>query len=93
MCCLTQMIVTTVSICEWDNGCFNDTDIKVTWMYLTSEIFVPRDLSRIAINKGIKSRLRWTKNSDWYEIVNPELQRQFFMFVHRSGMRERSIVF
>ena len=31
------------------------------------------DLSRIPVNKGIKSRLGWTKYSDLYEIVRPSL--------------------
>ena len=31
------------------------------------------DLSRIPVNKGIKSRLGWTKYSDLYEIVHPSL--------------------
>ena len=31
------------------------------------------DLSRIPVNKGIKSRLGWTKYSDLYEIVHQSL--------------------
>ena len=31
------------------------------------------DLSRIPVNKGINSRLGWTKYSDFYEIVHPSL--------------------
>ena len=31
------------------------------------------DLSHILVNKGIKSRLGWTKYSDLYEIVHPSL--------------------
>ena len=31
------------------------------------------DLSLIPVNKGIKSRLGWTKYSDLYEIVHPSL--------------------
>ena len=31
------------------------------------------DLSRIPVNKGIKSRLGWTIYSDLYEIVHPSL--------------------
>ena len=35
------------------------------------------DLSRIPVNKGIKSRLGWTKYSDLYEIVHPSLDLIF----------------
>ena len=31
------------------------------------------DLSRIPVKKGIKSRVGWTKHSDLYEIVHPNL--------------------
>ena len=31
------------------------------------------DLSRIPVNKGIKSRLSWTNYSDLYKIVHPSL--------------------
>ena len=50
----------------------------------------PIDLFHIPLNKGIKSRLRWTKYSDLYEIVHPSLDLIFFMFAHWRGMRERS---
>ena len=35
------------------------------------------DLSRIPVNKGIKSRLRWTKHSDLYEILHLSLDLNF----------------
>ena len=50
------------------------------------------DLSRIPVNKGIKSRLWWTKHSDLYEIVHPNLDLIFLcLLTGGSGMRERSI--
>ena len=33
------------------------------------------DVSRIPVNKGIKSRLGWTKYIDLYKIVLPSLNR------------------
>ena len=36
-------------------------------------MFVVIDLSRIPVNKGTNSRLRWTKYSDLYEIIHPSL--------------------
>ena len=33
------------------------------------------DVSRIPVNKGIRSRLRWTKYIDLYKIVLPSLNR------------------
>ena len=33
------------------------------------------DVSRIPVNKGIKSRLGWTKYNDLYNIVLPSLNR------------------
>ena len=35
------------------------------------------DLSRIHVNRGIKSRLGWTKYIDLYEIVHPSLDLIF----------------
>ena len=37
------------------------------------------DLSRIPVNKGIKSRLGWTKHSDLYEILHLSLDLIFFV--------------
>ena len=50
------------------------------------------DLSRIPVKKGIKSRVRWTKQSDLYEIVHPSLVLIFLcLLTGGSGMRERPI--
>ena len=51
---------------------FNLTSISCTFY---------RDLSRIPVNKGIKSRLGWTKHSDLYEILNLSLDLIFLCFL------------
>ena len=59
--------------------------------HLTRVIQLWVDLSRIPVNKGIKSRHGWTKYSDLYEIVHPSLNLIFFMFGYWCGMWERSV--
>ena len=46
------------------------------------------DLSRIPVNKGTNSRLRWTKYSDLYEIVHPSLVLISLCFLTEAVMRE-----
>ena len=47
-------------------------DVSDYWKIIHSAFPFPH-LSRIPVNKGIKSRLGWTKYSDLYEIVHPSL--------------------
>ena len=45
--------------------------------HLTAVVQLWVDLSRISVNRGIKSRHGWTKHSDLYEIVHPSLNLIF----------------
>ena len=45
-----------------------------------------RDISRIPVNKGVKSRLGWTKYSDLYETVSTRASTSFLY----AGKLERN---
>ena len=65
---------------------FGDPDcIVLHWLlyFLRHEHLIQLwvDLSRIPVNKGIKSRHGWTKYNDLYEIVHPSLNLIFLCLI------------
>ena len=59
--------------------------------HLTAVVRLWVDLSRISVNKGIKSRHGWTKYNDLYKIVHPSLNLIFLCLLTGVELWERFV--